>query len=74
MTLNVEEMILMKQMNHFARKAAVKELISLMDQTADADLKELCKRLSGKLSAMSDQEFAAVDFTVYEENANEEYA
>ena len=74
MTLNVEEMILMKQMNHFARKAAVKELISLMDQTADADLKELCKRLSGKLSAMSNQEFAAVDFTVYEENANEEYA
>ena len=74
MTLNVEEMILMKQMNHSARKAAVKELIKLMDQTADADLKKLCKRLSDKLSAMSDQKFAAVDFTVYEENANEEYA
>ena len=74
MTLNVEEMILMKQMDHSARKAAVKELISLMNQTADTDLKELCKRLSGKLSAMSDQEFVAVDFTVYEENANEEYA
>ena len=72
MTLNVEEMILLQQAEHSDRKAALQGLIGSMKLTQDADLLSLYKQLGGKLYAMSDQEFAAIDFSVYEGDDDEE--
>lgn len=70
MTLNVEEMILLQQTAHSTRKAALQELADNMKLTQDAELIGLYRQLIRKLRAMSEQEFAAIDFTVYDAEVN----
>ena len=66
MTLNVEEMILLQQTEHSTRNAALQELAVNRRLTQDAELLGLYRQLISKLRAMSEQEFAAIDLTVYD--------
>lgn len=66
MTLNVEEMILLQQTEHSTRNAALQEMAANRRLTQDAELQGLYRQLINKLRAMSEQEFAAIDFTVYD--------
>ncbi len=70
MILNVEEMILLQQTAHSTRNAALQELADNMKLTQDAELIGLYRQLIRKLRAMSEQEFAAIDFTVYDAEVN----
>lgn len=70
MILNVEEMILLQQTAHSTRNAALQELADNMKLTQDAELIGLYRKLIRKLRAMSEQEFAAIDFTVYDAEVN----
>ena len=70
MTLNVEEMILLQQTEHSTRNAALQELTDNTKLTQDAELLELYRQLIKKLRAMSEQEFAEMDFTVYDGEVN----
>lgn len=70
MTLNVEEMILLQQTEHSTRNAALRELADNVKLTQDAELLGLYRQLIRKLRAMSEQEFAAIDFTVYDAEGN----
>ncbi len=70
MTLNVEEMILLQQTEHSTRNAALQELADNMKLTQDAELLGLYRQLIRKLRAMSEQEFAEMDFTVYDAEGN----
>lgn len=70
MILNVEEMILLQQTAHSTRNAALQELADNMKLTQDAELIGLYRQLIRKLRAMSEQEFAAIDFTVYDDGVN----
>ncbi len=67
MTLNVEEMILLQQTGHSTRNAALQELTDNTKLTQDAELLGLYSQLINKLRAMSEQEFAAIDLTVYDD-------
>ena len=70
MTLNVEEMILLQQTEHSTRNAALQELAVNRRLTQDAELLGLYRQLVKKLRAMSEQEYAAIDFTVYDAEGN----
>ena len=70
MTLNVEEMILLQQTEHSTRNAALRELAVNRRLTQDAELLGLYRQLISKLRAMSEQEFAAIDLTVYDAAAD----
>ena len=70
MTLNVEEMILLQQTEHSTRNAALRELAVNRRLTQDAELLGLYRQLVKKLRAMSEQEYAAIDFTVYDAEGN----
>ena len=70
MTLNVEEMILLQQTEHSTRNAALRELAVNRRLTQDAELLGLYRQLIRKLRAMSEQEFAAIDLTVYDAEAD----
>ena len=70
MTFNVEEMILLQQTEHSTRNAALRELADNVKLTQDAELLGLYRQLVKKLRAMSEQEYAAIDFTVYDAEGN----
>ena len=70
MTLNVEEMILLQQTEHSTSNAALQEVTGNMKLTQDAELLGLYRQLIRKLRAMSEQEYAAIDFTVYDAEVN----
>lgn len=70
MTFNVEEMILLQQTEHSTRNAALQEVTGNMKLTQDAELLGLYRQLIKKLREMSEQEFAAIDFAVYDAEVN----
>ena len=66
MTLNVEEMILLQQTEHSTRNTALQEIADNMKLTQDAELLGLYRQLISKIRAMSENEFAEIDLTVYD--------
>lgn len=65
--LNVEEMYLLKTLDCSDRYSALKSLAKLIDKIQDDGLREQYSRLGGKLSAMDDAQFRAVDLKLYSE-------
>ena len=63
----VEEMNLIRAMDHTCRRMAIFDIKTSIPNIEDHELKELCEKTLKKMSAMTDAEFAAIDFTVYEE-------
>ena len=67
--LNVEEMNLMAVFDTSDRATAVRDIRDAFHGTEDMELKEALRKLEHKLRQMSEDEFDAIDFTVYEEDA-----
>lgn len=67
MRLNVEEMNLLYMFNTSSRKAAVQDILDRFPFLENEELKEICQQTVRKLEAMTDEEFEAIDFTVYDE-------
>ena len=72
MIFTVEETALVSAFDHSSRSAAVMDMMAQLGLIEDAELKEQISRLSNKLKAMKDEEFITVDFSVYEEDEDEQ--
>ena len=72
MKFTVEEMNLIRTMDHTCRRMAIFDIKTSIPNIGDHELKELCEKTLKKISAMTDAEFAAIDFTVYEEDEKNE--
>lgn len=68
----VEEMNLIRAMDHTCRRMAIFDIKTSIPNIEDHELKELCEKMLKKMSAMTDADFAAIDFTVYEEDEENE--
>ena len=67
MRLNVEEMNLLYIFDNSSRKAAVQDILDRFPFLENEELKEICQQTVNKLDAMTDEEFATIDFTIYDE-------
>ena len=72
MIFTVEETTLVAAFDHSSRSTAVMEMMAQLGLIEDKVLKDQVNRLSEKLKVMKDEEFVSVDFSVYEENENEQ--
>ena len=72
MMVTVEEMNLIRAMDHTCRRMAIFAIKTSIPNIEDHELKELCKKTLKKMSSMSDADFAAIDFAVYEEDEGNE--
>ena len=68
----VEEMNLIRAMDHTCRRMAIFAIKTSIPNIEDHELKELCKKTLKKMSSMSDADFAAIAFAVYEEDEGNE--
>ena len=68
----VEEMNLIQAMDHTCRRKGIFDIKTSIPNIEDHELKELCEKTLKKMTAMTDAEFAAIDFTVYEEDEKNE--
>ena len=67
MRLNVEEMNLLYMFDNSSRMATVQDILDRFPFLENEELKEICQQTVRKLEAMTDEEFAAMDFTIYDE-------
>ena len=65
--LTVEEMVMMKAFDHSTRGAAISDLAHHIAGITDHELKTSCMQLKEQLAGMSDADYVAIDFTVYDE-------
>ena len=72
MIFTVEETTLVAAFDHSSRSAAVMDMMAGLGLIEDKELKDQVSRLSEKLKAMKDEEFVSVDFSVYEEDEDEQ--
>ena len=72
MIFTVEETTLIAAFDHSSRSAAVMDMMAQLGMIEDKELKDQVSRLSEKLKAMNDEEFIKVDFSVYEEDEDEQ--
>ena len=72
MTFTVEEISLLLEVDHSTRKAAMQALIALLKITESAELRSQFRQLGGKLCALSDKDFEAVDFDSWKEDFDAE--
>lgn len=71
MKLNVEEMNLLFLFDTTTRETAIQDILSRLSFVDDEELKEVCEQTALKLKQMTDEEFAALDFSVYKEDDDE---
>ena len=67
MRLNVEEMNLLYMFDTSSRNEAVQDILDRFPFLENEELKEICQQTVQKLEVMTDEEFAAIDFTIYDE-------
>ena len=72
MIFTVEETTLIAAFDHSSRSAAVMDMMTQLGLIEDKDLQDQVSRLSEKLKATKDEEFVSVDFSVYEEDEDEQ--
>lgn len=72
MKLNVEEMNLLYIFDTSTRTAALQDVLSRRLSFENEELKEICEQLVRKLEQMTDEEFSKLDFTMYEEDVENE--
>ena len=72
MIFTVEETALVSAFDHSSRSAAVMDMMAQIGLIEDEELKAQVSRLSEKLKAMNDEEFIKMDFSVYEEDEDEQ--
>ena len=74
MIFTVEEAALVSSFDHSNRNAALVKMATRLKMIEDAELKELTRRTVRKLNKLTDAEFAGIDFTVYDNDAENEEA
>ena len=74
MIFTVEETALVGTFDHSSRNAALLKMATHLKLIDDADLKELTRRTVRKLNKMTDKEFSGIDFTVYDNDEENEEA
>ena len=72
MIFTVEETALVGSFDPSCRNAAMLKMAAHLKLIDDADLKELTRRTVRKLNKMTDDEFASIDFTVYDKDEESE--
>ena len=72
MILTVEETTLTGSFDHSSRAVAIAEMTGQLGLICDPGLREQIRRTVKKLRAMTDDEFTRLDFTVYEEDDDEQ--
>ena len=72
MIFTVEETALVSAFDHSSRSAAVMDMMAQLGLIEDEELKAQVSHLSKKLKGMKDEEFVRVDFSVYEEDEDEQ--
>ena len=72
MIFTVEETALVGSFDPSSRNAAMLKMAAHLKLIDDADLKELARRTVRKLNKMTDDEFASIDFTVYDKDEESE--
>ena len=72
MIFTVEETTLAAALDHSSRSAAVMDMMAGRGMIEDKELREQVRRLKDKLKTMNDEEFMKVDFSVYEEDEDEQ--
>ncbi len=68
MIFTVEETTLIAAFDHSSRSVAIKDMLIQFGLIEDEELKAQVASLVEKLKTMSDEEFAKIDFSVYEED------
>ena len=66
MIFTVEETALVGSFDPSSRNAVMLKMAAHLKLIEDADLKELTRRTVRKLNRITDEEFASIDFTVYD--------
>lgn len=66
MKLNVEEMNLLYMFETSSRKTAIQDILGRFLFLENEELKEICQQTVAKLEHMTDEEFDAIDFTIYD--------
>ena len=74
MIFTVEETALVGNFDFSSRNAAMLKMAAHLKLIEDADMKELTRRTVHKLNKMTDEEFAGIDFTVYDGDEESEDA
>lgn len=68
MIFTVEDTSLAAAFDHSGRSVAIEDMTDRLGLIEDAELKAQVGRLVEKLKQMNDEEFAKIDFSVYEED------
>ena len=74
MIFTVEETALVGSFDPSSRNAAMLKMAANLKLIEDADLKELTRRTVRKLNKITDEEFASIDFAVYDGDEESEDA
>ncbi len=74
MIFTVEETALVSSFDHSNRNAALLKMAAHLKLIDDDELKELTRRTVRKLNKLTDAEFASTDFTVYDNDVENEEA
>ena len=72
MIFTVEETALVGSFDPSSRNAAMLKMAAHLKLIDDADLKELTRRTVRKLNRITDEDFAKIDFTVYDKDEESE--
>ena len=70
MIFNVEEPTLLRAFDTSTRRTAILSMMNEMGMMEDMELIAQCMSMVKKLENVSDEEFAAVDFTVYDDDGD----
>ena len=65
MMLNVEEMNFMLMFDTSSRDEAIQDINSASPSMENEELAQIARRTARKIEAMSEEEFCALDFSVY---------
>ena len=68
----VEEITLLRSFDTSSRRAAILSLMKEMGMMQDTELISLCQGMVKKLEKTTDVDFYSVDFTVYDDEDNED--
>ena len=72
MIFNVEETTLLRAFDTSTRRRAIMSLMKEMGMMQDEGLIALCRSMVNKLENVDDKSFAAIDFTVYDDEDDEQ--
>ena len=64
---------LVRYFDHSSRNAALLKMAAHLKLIDDAELKELTRRTVRKLNKLTDEEFASIDYSVYDNDEEAEH-